>query len=161
MDVYKTPEAQVSTPHDFKPQPIKGVIVGALVDILLSAFLFTVFALVLGAFLASQGASETQIARLFSAIDNDTRVAVASFVISGIGSASGGHVCARYARIHEYRCGMVLATLLTVLSALFEQDAVLLAMGVAVTWAAVMAGVYFAVARNRKEEGSNSEHSVR
>ena len=151
MDVYKTPSAQVSEPFEIKPRPIQGVIFGALTDLVLSVVFFAGFALAMGFYMASNGATEQQIAQLFIAIEEDPTLLAASYVIGGASSAVGGYVCARYARINELRYGCVLAGLLSLLSILFESTPTLVVTGMLLTWIAVLSGCYWGRLRNRQD----------
>lgn len=151
MEVYKAPLAQVAVPQDIKSQPVKGVIFGALLDVVLSTVLFVGFALATGAYMASHGASEQQILQFMQAIEQDNVSVAASMLIGGGCSALGGFVCARYAREHELRYGCILAAILTVLSVAFETDMGMLALSIGVTWVAVLAGCGWGQRRNRSE----------
>lgn len=152
MDVYKAPTAQVAVPHEFKSRPIRGVIFGAFADLLLSTVLFVGFALAVGAYMASQGATENQIAQFLVNLDQDNDALVASYLIGGASSAVGGFICARNARVNEYRYGCILASLLSVLSVAFEHEPMLIATGVAMTWIAVLAGSHWGRQRNLQDE---------
>lgn len=152
MDVYKAPTAQVAVPHEIKSRPIRGVILGALADLLLSTVLFVGFTLALGAYMASQGASENQIAQFLMTIDQDNNAIVASYLIGGAGSAVGGFICARNARVNEYRYGCILASLLSMLSVAFESEPALIVTGILMTWIAVLTGSHWGRQRNLQDE---------
>lgn len=152
MDVYKAPTAQVAVPHEIKPQPIRGVILGALADLFLSTVFFVGFALAMGVYMASKGASENQIAQFLVNIEQDNATLVASYLIGGASSAVGGFICARNARVNEYRYGCVLASLLSVLSVAFESETMLVVTGISMTWIAVLTGSYWGRQRNLQDE---------
>lgn len=154
MDVYKAPVAQVSVPHEIQSRPVRGVILGALADLLLSTVLFVGFALAMGAYMASKGASENQIAQFLISIEHDNAALAASYLIGGASSAVGGYICARNARVNEYRYGCVLASLLSVLSVAFESEPVLMLTGIALTWIAVLTGCHWGRQSNRHELSS-------
>lgn len=152
MDVYKAPTAQVVVPHEFKSRPIRGVIFGAIADLLLSTVLFIGFALAVGAYMASQGASEHQIAQFFVNLDQNNDALAVSYLIGGTSSAVGGFICARNARVNEYRYGCVLASLLSLLSIAFETEPVLMATGLLMTWIAVLTGSHWGRQRNLQDD---------
>jgi hypothetical protein len=101
--------------------------------------------------MASQGASENQIADFFLSFEQSGAGMIASYVIGGTGSALGGYISARYSRVHEYRYGSVLVLIMASLSVFFEADAVLMASGVALTCIATYAGIYWGVLRNAQD----------
>lgn len=149
MDVYKTPAAQVDVPLPIKSRPVRGVLLGALTDILFSTVLFVAFAMAMSAYMASKGASENQIAQFLVSMEQDNVALAASFVIGGAGSVVGGLVCARNARVNEYRYGCVLASILSTLSVAFESDLMLLSVSIALTWLAVLTGCWWGKQRNQ------------
>lgn len=153
MDLYKAPVAQVVVPCEVPSRPIRGILFGAIADIVLSTVLFVGYALAVGVYMATEGATENQVAQFFLALEQDETTMIVSYIVGGLGSALGGYICARYARVHEYRYGAILALVMTVFGAFFESNVVLLASGVMLTWIAIFAGVYWGRLRNLQEAG--------
>lgn len=155
MDLYKAPDAQVSLPAETPSRPVRGIVLGAVADLVVSTLLFIVYALVMGIYMANQGATENQIAQFFMSFEQSGSSMIASYVIGGTGSALGGYISARYSRVHEYRYGSVLVLIMASLSVFFESDVMLLASGVALTCIATYAGIYWGVLRNAQDAGGS------
>lgn len=151
MDVYKAPAAQVELPVEVPARPIRGVILGAIADLVVSAALFISFTLFMGAYMAAKGSSQEDVTRFFMSLEQDNSTLIASYVMGSVGSLMGGYVCARNARVNEYAYGCVLATIMSLLSGALESDLGSLATGIAFTWLAVMAGCHWGRVRNQQE----------
>lgn len=151
MDLYKAPVAQVAIPSEVPSRPIRGILLGALADLVLSTVLFIAYALIVGMYMTRQGATENQVAQFFMSLEQDNTTLIASYLVGGIGSALGGYICARYSRIHEYRYGCILAFIMSLFGAYFETDPVLLMSGLVLTWIAIFSGIYWGRLRNLQE----------
>lgn len=147
---YRPPEAAVADPEARRGAPVKGMILGLVVDIggsLLASFvLFFVWAIWLG----MQGVEPEAIAETLAEPDPLSGFSFFAYIVGGVFSWLGGYVCARVAQETELRCAAVVGVISTLLA---------LAMGwglpfglhlflTALTFGAVMLGGWMGQQRN-------------
>jgi hypothetical protein len=110
-DRFKPPSAYVDDPRRGKGSPIKGVLLGLVVDVGGTMLFGIAVSIAWGFALAAAGHSAQEIKALFANPDGDP---VLPTVLIGGGvlcSVLGGYVCERIARQANYRLGLVLSTL--------------------------------------------------
>ena len=151
MDVYQAPKAEVATAREVKSRPIKGILYGLILDLVLSALCMMAFAVALSAYMATEGYDETQIGLLLDSALTDSRFLIVTYLIGGTCSLLGGYTCARYARRREYVSSMILATILSVIGALFSESSSELAISTLLTFLSVLAGAHWGKLRNQTD----------
>ena len=100
QDLYSPPKANLETPARIPPsRPIRGIVIGTLVDIGGTLLASMVLGFVLVATHVEQVRRPEEISAL---LVSPPWLQVAEFV-GGLFSILGGYICARYARTWEYR----------------------------------------------------------
>lgn len=157
---YSPPEAPLADQPPPPGSPWKAVGLGLLVDIGGTMVLGTVFAILAGVVMASQGYSAEEAEATFSGPVLDSWVSAGAMLL-GLGcSVVGGYVCARIVRRQELTFAAIQGVLANVLGLLLasgpdaadDRPFLLLA----VSFVAVMAGAVWGQLRNRRQQGSSS-----
>jgi hypothetical protein len=131
--------------------PVKGMILGLVVDIggsvIASFVLFFVWAIWLGA----SGMEADAIAKELSQPDPVSTLSFASYAVGGAFSWFGGYVCARVALETELRCAAVVATISTLVALAMGAGLPfgLYVMLAALSFGAVMLGGWMGLQQNR------------
>lgn len=157
---YSPPEAPLADQPRPPGSPWKAIGLGLLVDIGGTMVLGTVFAILAGVVMASQGYSAEEAEATFSGPVLDSWVSALAMLI-GLGcSVAGGYVCARIVRQQELKFAAIQGVLANVLGLLLaagpdaadDRPFLLLAVG----FVAVMAGAVGGQLRNRGQQGAPS-----
>jgi hypothetical protein len=118
---YSPPEAQdASAAEHGHGSPIQAVIFGLLVDIGGSMLFGIICGAIYGSSLAASGMSAENIVIAAYSIQPDSWVFIVSTAGGAVFSILGGYVCARVAKRSEYRLGLILASLTTLLHILMR-----------------------------------------
>lgn len=157
---YSPPEARLADQPQPPGSPWKAIGLGLLIDIGGTMVLGTIFAVLAGVVMASQGGSIEDVQAAFSGPVFDSWVSALAMLI-GLGcSVAGGYACARIVRRQELKFGAIQAVLANVLGLLLasgpdaadDRPFLLLA----VTFVAVMAGAVWGQIRNHRQPGAPS-----
>lgn len=110
-DPYRTPEADLDGTAGLRPRPVRGVLIGLVVDWGGTIVLSLVFAVVYAGMLAARGLSESEILAVFESIEPTSPFGLASMAMGTGMSLLGGWVCVRVGRSPSLRPPAVLAGL--------------------------------------------------
>lgn len=149
---FSPPNAHVADlPATGPGSPVKAIFLGLLVDIGGSILFASIFMAAYGASLAASGMSDKELLAAATNIPPGSWVFVTTAGIGLLFSILGGYTCARIARHSEYRNGLILATLTTLIGLItgFGQYSALLgALLGAAGFACVLVGTRVGRAKN-------------
>lgn len=157
---YSPPESPLADQPRPPGSPWKAIGLGLLTDIGGTMVLGTIFALLAGVVMASQGYEVEEVEAAFSGPVLDTWVSALAMLI-GLGcSVAGGYVCARIVRRQELKFAAIQGVLANVLGLLLasgpdaadDRPFLLLA----ISFVAVMAGAVAGQLKNRRQQETSS-----
>jgi hypothetical protein len=152
-DPYRPPGAPVTDQDRPRGSPVKGMAFGVLVDIGGTMLAGVALVFVWAVWLAASGQSAEQIEQAMQKPDPASALSIAGYVVGTAFSGLGGYVCARVARETELRCAAVVAAI-SIAFGFAVGGAQSFAMNVLMvgsTIAAVMAGAWLGMQRNRRQ----------
>lgn len=151
---FAPPSAHLADAPDVsRGSPIKAVLLGLAVDIGGTIVMSLVLGIGYGVFLSVSGASPAEIAAAARMDDPASAVTLVGYLLGLMFSTLGGYVCARVARHAEYRLAAIMAVLSALLGLLLggsRHSALLTAILVLATTAAIMVGARIGYVKNHK-----------
>jgi len=149
---YRAPGAAVADRERYPASPVKGVIYGALVDILGTTASSIAIGIAYGIFLVATGSSLEEIQREGTQIDPTSTLGMVTGAVGCAFSVLGGYVCARVAGPPELKWAAMVAAISVALGLLmaFQVPLALNLLLNALGFAMVMLGGYLGARRNAR-----------
>ena len=150
---FAPPGADLTPPEPRPPgAPWKAVLVGLVVDIAFTIVFSFILSLFYGGYLAASGHSVEEIQALTEQSELGGFYMFALYAVGGTGSLIGGYICARIARLHEYRVVAILIAVSIVLGWIIapaKDGGLEFLLTSILTIVATLAGAWLGVRRNR------------
>ena len=153
QDPYTPPASNLEVADTKRGSAIKAVVVGLAADIGGTIVVSLLAAIVYGGYLGATGNTPEETAASMQAFSYDSPLGIALASVGTLFSVLGGFICARIARHSEYRLGLIMGAVSLVLVLLTtgnEDHAIMTALPLVATLAAIMVGVHLGVLKNKK-----------
>jgi len=142
---YEPPRSDVQDVVPIRPRPVKGIVVGAVVDLGGTLVASIVLSVIVSFRLASQGMTPEEIQQALVNLSMTSGLSIFSMVLGTGFSVLGGYVCATYAKKDIYGCGVILGVIVCTAGIMMggmQQSIAMDLLMVLVTFAAVLFGAW-------------------
>lgn len=134
-DPYKTPDSDVTQNEPFSPRPVRGIIIGLLVDLGGTIITSLIILLIYGIILGITGGGAEAIERLTTNYDPYSPIGIVISIFGLLMSYIAGYVCAKVSRAQNLTYPSILATIVFIVGTITVWNTVnillLLIMGLA------------------------------
>lgn len=138
-DPYKPPDSDLDVPETLPPRPVRGILIGLVIDLGGTILLVFISSIIYGVVLASGGASQSEIESSITNMGPDSIFGIVNTILGLLMSFIGGFYCARIARAKDYLYPGIMAAILFLLSIILGWGTMSLILLVSLSMASVVA----------------------